>query len=398
MTPVLRKKILRVTHVVPSLDPANGGTTTAVYQLVDGLKKEGVIVQVVAVEGKFCDSGLIDLNRRKLPKAIRRFAVFNPAVIVRLCREIKNSDLIHIHTVWNGVATAAGIIARYYCKPVVLTPHGMLEATNIEKRGFAKKLYYQLFEKKNLLAVAGMHYLDQSEARGSRWATISKSGKKMILPNGLDLSYIDGCLHQWSLKFDFDNIAAKNCRNLVFLGRLNKIKGLDIQLRALKILADRGFPVVLHFIGPDDGEKLRLEKLQCDLGINSSQVRFYGPIYDFKRFLALRDADAVLLTSHYECNSVTAAETLAVGGMLVGTKSCNLDKPASEGAAVVVDRTPIAVATALENLFLAPIRALQYRFAAQRYAAKYLDANSNARLLKEFYLEALSVYEHEHIR
>lgn len=66
--------------------------------------------------------------------------------------------------------------------------------------------------------------------------------------------------------------------NLFFVGRLTKVKQLDMALKALKKCKETGYDYNLTFIG--DGEaKEKLMKLKEDLGL-TDRVWFYGACYD----------------------------------------------------------------------------------------------------------------------
>ncbi len=170
----------------------------------------------------------------------------------------------------------------------------------------------------------------------------------------------------------------------MFLGRLHSIKGLEIQVEALQILRESAIRATLYLIGPDDGVGENIFKLARRLGV-SEHVKRVGPVYGEERYAILREAAAVLLTSHRECNAVAAAETLAAGGLLVATDSCNLNTAAAAGAAVVVPRTAAAIANAIIDLPAQPQRAQQIRAAALAYSAQYLDWSILAQRILEFY-------------
>ena len=61
-------------------------------------------------------------------------------------------------------------------------------------------------------------------------------------------------------------------------------------------------------------------------------IYFLGPIYDKSKFEYLAKADICLLTSKFECNSMSALEVMKVGGILVATKECSLSDAGKYGA------------------------------------------------------------------
>lgn len=69
-----------------------------------------------------------------------------------------------------------------------------------------------------------------------------------------------------------------NNKNLMFVGRLDPVKKLDMILKAMKLSEDRGYIYNMTFIGGGQ-EKQRLEELAKVLSLEEN-VWFYGPCYD----------------------------------------------------------------------------------------------------------------------
>ena len=68
--------------------------------------------------------------------------------------------------------------------------------------------------------------------------------------------------------------------NIIFIGRLTKVKRFDLLLEAIALLKKEGELINVTFIG-DGEERLNMEKQVEELGINH-QVWFYGACYDEK--------------------------------------------------------------------------------------------------------------------
>lgn len=67
-------------------------------------------------------------------------------------------------------------------------------------------------------------------------------------------------------------------KNLMFVGRLDPVKKLDMILRAIKQSEEKGFKYNMTYIGGGQ-EKEKLETLTKELGLEE-RVWFYGPCYD----------------------------------------------------------------------------------------------------------------------
>ena len=76
----------------------------------------------------------------------------------------------------------------------------------------------------------------------------------------------------------FTNHFNNSNSNLIFIGRLTKVKKLDLLLDAIKILKDKGCEYNITFIG-NGSEKEFLQKRICELELDNN-VWLYGTCYD----------------------------------------------------------------------------------------------------------------------
>tara|TARA_B100001123_G_scaffold437614_2_gene570286 strand:+ start:134 stop:949 length:816 start_codon:yes stop_codon:yes gene_type:complete len=268
-------------------------------------------------------------------------------------------------------------------KKTILTPHGSLDSFNIKNRFYFKKFYYYLFEKYNLEYVHAYHFLTKKEFSNSCWINTVTKKKKLIQSNGIDIRYLN------NIKINKKIPNNKNKINITYLGRLNKIKNIQIQIKLLFKLLIKDKNYVLNIIGPDDGELVKLKNLSKKLNLED-KVNFKKPIYGEQRFSWIKNSNIVLLTSFYECNSILAIETIALGGVLLCTNSCNLSDAAKFGAVKSSKNN-------LQNL----IKSVKYlnnnknsrnlREKALKYALKYLDIKINTKEILNLYKEVIKI-------
>ncbi len=101
--------------------------------------------------------------------------------------------------------------------------------------------------------------------------------------------------------------------NLVAVGRLVEVKGFDLLITALALVGNRAMHLTLLGEGP---LKQKLQALTVQLGLEE-QVRFAG----FKKnpYTYIANADAYVLSSHYEGFPNVVLEALACGTPVIAT-------------------------------------------------------------------------------
>ena len=380
---------LQVVHVVPSISPTRGGPARCVPGLAGALCLQDVDCTLVTghdaeqVAPEVAALPVLSAARLPLP-----FEIPGPGLVATLNRAIRRADIVHLHSVWNGVTTVAAWLARAHRKVIVLSPHGMLSEQNVRLHGPFKRVYRALIEEANLEAVAGFHFLDDTERESCLWLASARERPCIVEPNGLGMAAVDQLLRLGPSGIVAAAGQESNARHLVFLGRLAAVKGLELQLEVLADLRAQGRPVHLHLIGPDHGEAAPLRALAASLHL-ADHVHVHGPVYDDRRFLWLHEADAVLLTSYTECNPMTAIETMTVGGVLVATDTCHLDLAAAAGAVRVVPRSRARLCEAITQLLDDGRSAEAQRAAARRYAGEHLEWKALAVAMRGFYQSLL---------
>lgn len=99
------------------------------------------------------------------------------------------------------------------------------------------------------------------------------------------------------------------------LANLRPVKGVDVLLRAFRLVADQ-YPTTRLLIAGDGEQRDELEALATSLGL-TSQVTFLGRVSDVPRFLA--EIDVAVMPSRAEGMSNAILEFMAAGRPLVAT-------------------------------------------------------------------------------
>jgi D-inositol-3-phosphate glycosyltransferase len=138
---------------------------------------------------------------------------------------------------------------------------------------------------------------------------------------------------------------------LLFVGRLDPIKGLDLLLESVALLRSPARLLLVGGAPEGDPEVERLRARAVELGI-AGRVRFPGSVPQEELPSYYRAADALVVTSRYESFGLVAVEALACGTPVVAAQVGGLPSIVRDGAngLLVRWRAPQAFAERLDML------------------------------------------------
>ena len=254
---------------------------------------------------------------------------FSPGIIIKLFREIRSFDVIHIHEFFtpNVIITAA--LACIFRKPFLISAHGTLDKIRIKNRFYLKRLFMQIFGKFIIKKASAFIAATNSEIDEYRDLGVS-SGKIYFVPNGIDLSVFT----RQKIKSKFRNNwrIAPNEIVILYLGRIHSLKGLAYLLEAFRGLKVK-LPVRLVIAGSDDGFQKELKKMIEEKKINN--VIFTGLIAGSEKMAAYRECDIFVYPSPSEGFSIAVLEAAAGGLPLIITKGCKFPDVVKYKAGIV---------------------------------------------------------------
>ena len=171
---------------------------------------------------------------------------------------------------------------------------------------------------------------------------------------------------------------------LVTICRIVKSKGIDIVLRALKILEEKGIRY-RYIVAGSGSERPHLESLVNELGIKS-KVHFLGYIDDEKKWSLLRMAHVYVMTStvnprlQHEGFGLAFIEAAAFGIPGVGSWAGGIPEAVVHGETglLVAQESPEELAQALIYLYQNPEKRKEIGKAAMERARSQLSPTSIA--------------------
>jgi D-inositol-3-phosphate glycosyltransferase len=158
------------------------------------------------------------------------------------------------------------------------------------------------------------------------WLYGDRSSKQVVIPPGVDLERF-APLSKAEAKAHV-GIPATN-RNIMFVGRIEPLKGVDTLLQAMALIQER-YPAVVEnvcvaIIGGDpwsdnpDIEMARLQALREELGIRDF-VTFLGAKAQNELPYFYSAAEMVIMPSHYESFGMVALEAMASGTPVIASE------------------------------------------------------------------------------
>lgn len=332
---------MKILQAVSYFPPAYafGGPVNVAFHLSKALSKKGHALVVYTTNAKDTKSKLkANLNSSINEIIVRRFRIlsfplfknYKPFITPQLLgfarNEVKNFDIIHLHE----YRTFQNVILHHYAKkygvPYVLQAHGSLP--RIIAKGKLKKVYDFLFGYRLLRDAFKVFALNEVEFKQYVRMGVPKENIE-VMPNGINLSEFDNFPSKGSFKKKFK--IGDDEKILLFLGRIHKIKGLNILVQAFAEIAKEFSKTKLVIVGPDDGYLSTVETLVKQLGIDADNVLITGSLFDKEKIEAYIDSFVYVLPSLYEAFPMTILEAYACSKPVIASNLASLSKIITEG-------------------------------------------------------------------
>lgn len=229
------------------------------------------------------------------------------------------ADILHVHGLWR----MPGLYAVSACKgqpcKVVWSVHGAVSLRAIAQKRLPKTLFWPV----QAAALRAANCLVASSQ--SEYIDIRRAGfiqPICILSHGVDVPPM--------------NRSGEGRRTLLYLGRIDELKGAHELLRAWALVENEFRDWDLEVVGPaSTSVGNQLSRLVMSLGL--SRVRLTGPLYGDEKWAAYQRAELFVLPSRTESFGLVVAEALAAGIPVIATKATPWARLESEGAGWSVD-------------------------------------------------------------
>jgi len=344
---------MKILQVVPSYSPSWGGPSKVVHDLTKQLSSRGLDVDILTT----CSDGellypvqngvnLIAFKRNYLSKL---WTGFSWEIYGFLRESIKEYDLIHIHELWHYPHLMSSRFALNNNIPYLIAVHGELEDWCLGHKRFKKQLYSLSIQKNLLRKARNIHALTSNEKLSINKYLNNELEDIITIPNGINLVEFSSLPHRGGFKRQYAQLIDGNY--ILFMGRINIKKGLDILIEAFKCLANEYKELYLVIAGPDnEGYAQELRELLKYTKLANKTI-FTGMLTGEDKLQAFVDAELLVLPSYSEGFPIVLIEAMACGVPVVMSNKAGISREVElNKAGVIVETNPESLYKGIKNL------------------------------------------------
>lgn len=320
-----------------------GGTAERTFQMSRHLARAGNECTVLALDTGLPPERLEAIRPARvvlLSIAWRRFQVPWPRISL-IRRLVAEADVIHLMGHWSVLNALVYWFAYRSGKPYVVCPAGALPIFG--RSAVLKRIYNSIVGDAIIRNAAGWIAVTASEYPAFGVHGIVPE-RVRVIPNGVDAA--DFVLEP-AARDDASPLDA--APYILFMGRLNPIKGPDLLLAAYARLAAVAPDLQLVFAGPDEGMRVVLERRAAELGL-ASGVHFPGRVDGQQKARLYRGAALLVVPSRQEAMSVVALEAGICGVPVLLTDQCGFPEIRGVDSRLEVPATADGLAAGLSAL------------------------------------------------
>ncbi len=328
---------MKILHVIPDLSTIAGGPVEAVKNMAKYQTKLGNAVSIITTDFYKPNNLVIKNVKISYFKCSINFIRYSYELKKYLSKNIKNFDIVHIHTIWQYPTYIVGKICLKNHVPYILRPCGMLDDWSFSQKKLKKFIYYSLYEKRTIKNASAVHCTSKAETEEAQKYLQNKN--IFILPLSVDTLF---------KKASFNNTSKKY---ILYLSRLHYKKQPDLLIKAFSKLVSDYPNHQLILAGPCETKyKYQLEKIIISLNLKK-KITFAGMVIGEQKNELLLSASIYVLPSLQENFGIAVAEAMGAGlPVIIGEKVALAKDVINHNAGMVIKPTVDNIANAIKEL------------------------------------------------
>ncbi len=275
----------RLLNVITSMDPVHGGPPEGIRQLGKALVAQGHSIEVVCLDrpgGYRVDE--FGLKIHALGPAVGKYR-YSRSLIPWLRANVRRFDCVIAHDIWQYPCRATWQALRHTETPYFVFTHGMLDPwfrQTFPLKHVKKAVYWRAAGHQVLRDARAVFFTSEQERLLAGRSFRPYRCRGVTVGFGSTGTARSADLARSSFLDAFPELKGRQL--LLYLGRLNPKKGLDILIEAFARTAAADHGTQLVIAGPDNAEwRLLLERQGADLGI-ANQTTWTGLLTDEQKW------------------------------------------------------------------------------------------------------------------
>jgi glycosyltransferase involved in cell wall biosynthesis len=314
---------MKVLVVIENIDEqTGGGATERARQLANEFTTKGNEVSLITTDANLynINTPIKNINKNIKIEVLRcilkRFYLPYPRIF-KINKIIKDTDFVHIINHWTALNILVFFLIKLNKKKYSISPLGSLSIFGRSK--IIKRIYNVIIGKK-IISSADLCIVATENEIPELLKLDAMSERIVHIPNGINLSDYEAKEDPNFLKENKLN----NCQYLLFVGRLNRIKGPDLLLQAFLKIHLRYPELKLVFIGPDEGLLDELKEKTKNSEV-SNKVHFLGYVTRKEKSIIIHNSKFLVVPSRKEAMSIVVLEAGIAGKPALMTDQCGFD-------------------------------------------------------------------------
>ena len=256
----------------------------------------------------------------------------NPKMYFQMMHD--DSDIIHAMGVRSFQSFIAALVSKKKKIPLVISDQGGLTTHPDLKNGLKNRLIYRLQNPMiNFIIKQASKIIAANEYEKKIFSTFCDESKISIVRNGINLD---------SFNIDLPNFRDKYKIHesfILFLGRFNKIKGIDLLLQAFSLIKDKPelAKTKLVIMGVDFGFESEMFRMINELNLTKKVLVIKNPPREYV-MAAYKESKFLVLPSRWELSPLTPLEGFVFKKAVISTNTHGIPFTIQDGkTGILVD-------------------------------------------------------------